>query len=192
MVAPDGSESPLKDIGMFQGTDLLVVPPMSVETPPEVPNAELDRLAEIIKKDSADLDSLLDKNKLRTMQMTNFADVLYNYVNQSVDRGTLDSLGRDFMSWLMNHPKISDRKKQKIAEYIKQNMKAFSSLWEVVRGIMKVKNSIISQLDSQGSSVKATTAGKPGGEGYVLAHPGGDIKLVNRAGFTAANRAAQR
>ena len=192
MVAPDGTESALKDIGMFQGNDLLVVPPMSVETPPEVPNAELDRLAQIIKKDSADIDSLLDKNKLRTMQLTNFADILYNYVNQSVDRGTLDNLGKDFMKWLMNHQKISERKKQKIAEYVKQNMNAFTSLWEVVQGIMNVKNSIISQLDNQGSSVKATTAGKPGGEGYVLAHPGGDMKLVNRAGFTAANRAAQR
>ena len=31
-----------------------------------------------------------------------------------------------------------------------------------------------------------------GGEGYVLAHPTGDIKFVNRAGFSAANRAVQR
>ena len=192
MVDIDGSESPLKDIGMFEGNDLLVVPPMSVETPPEVPNAEVERLAKIIKKDSADLDSLLDKGKLQSMKLSNFSDILYNYVNQSVDRGTLDSLGRDFMSWLMNHEKISGVKKEKIAQYIKQNMKAFQSLWEVVSGIMKVKNNIISQLDSQASSVKATTAGKPGGEGYVLAHPGGDMKLVNRAGFTAANRAVQR
>ena len=192
MVDIDGSESPLKDIGMFEGNDLLVVPPMSVETPPEVPNAEVERLAKIIKKDSADLDSLLDKGKLKSMKLSNFSDILYNYVNQSVDRGTLDSLGRDFMSWLMNHEKISGVKKEKIAQYIKQNMKAFQSLWEVVSGIMKVKNNIISQLDSQASSVKATTAGKPGGEGYVLAHPGGDMKLVNRAGFTAANRAVQR
>ena len=192
MVDIDGSESPLKDIGMFEGNDLLVVPPMSVETPPEVPNAEVERLAKIIKNDSADLDSLLDKGKLQSMKLSNFSDILYNYVNQSVDRGTLDSLGRDFMSWLMNHEKISGVKKEKIAQYIKQNMKAFQSLWEVVSGIMKVKNNIISQLDSQASSVKATTAGKPGGEGYVLAHPGGDMKLVNRAGFTAANRAVQR
>ena len=148
--------------------------------------------AKIIKKDSADIDSLLDVGKLTSMKMKNFPDILYNYVNQSVDRGTLDSLGRDFMSWLMNHDKISSVKKEKTAQYIKQNMKAFQSLWEVVSGIMKVKNNIISQLDSQASSVKASTAGKPGGEGYVLAHPGGDMKLVNRAGFTAANRAVQR
>ena len=126
------------------------------------------------------------------MKLSDFDNILYNYVNQSVDRGTLDKLGRDFMSWLMNHEKISAPKKDKIAKYVKQNMKAFSSLWEVVSGIMKVKNNIIKQLDSQGGSVKATTAGQPGGEGYVLAHPGGDMKLVNRAGFTAANRAGQR
>ena len=192
LVDADGSESPLKDIGMFLGNDLLVVPPMSVETPPEVPNDEIERLGQIIKNDSADLDSLLDKNKLREMKLTNFDDILYNYVNQRVDRGTLDSIGRDFMSWLMNHEKISQVKKDKIAQYIKQNMKAFKSLWDVVGGIMKVKNNIIAQLDNQKSSVKATTAGQPGGEGYVLAHPGGDMKLVNRAGFTAANRAVKR
>ena len=191
MVDIDGTESALKDLGMFQGNDLLVVPPMSVETPPEVPNEEVERLAQLIKKDSADIDSLLDKGKLQSMKLTNFSDILYNYVNQSVDRGTLDKLGRDFMSWLMDHDKISAVKKDKIAKYIKQNMNAFSSLWEVVGGIMKVKNNIIKQLDSKASSVKATTAGQPGGEGYVLAHPGGDMKLVNRAGFTAANRAAR-
>ena len=191
MVDIDGTESALKDLGMFQGNDLLVVPPMSVETPPEVPNEEVERLAQLIKKDSADIDSLLDKGKLQSMKLSNFSDILYNYVNQSVDRGTLDKLGRDFMSWLMDHDKISAVKKDKIAKYIKQNMNAFSSLWEVVGGIMKVKNNIIKQLDSQASSVKATTAGQPGGEGYVLAHPGGDMKLVNRAGFTAANRAAR-
>ena len=33
---------------------------------------------------------------------------------------------------------------------------------------------------------------KAGGEGFVLAHPEGAIKLVDRAGFTAANRAIER
>ena len=50
----------------------------------------------------------------------------------------------------------------------------------------------IADLDKTPNAVKAKTAGEEGGEGYVLAHPGGDIKLVNRAGFTAANRAVER
>jgi hypothetical protein len=47
-------------------------------------------------------------------------------------------------------------------------------------------------LDNQKGTVTATINGKPGGEGYVLQHPAGDIKLVNRSGFSAANRAVER
>ena len=71
-------------------------------------------------------------------------------------------------------------------------MNGWTSLFEVINGIMKVKNHIIADLDSRPGAVKSKTGGKEGGEGYVLAHPGGDIKLVNRAGFTAANRAVER
>ena len=135
------------------------------------------------------IDTLLNPDTLRNKKMTDFPKILYAYTNSKVDTG-LDNLGRDFVKWLATS-KVSQVKQQKIIEYIKQNMQAFSSLWEVVNGIMKVKDGIIKQLDSQGQ-IKARTAGKDGGEGYVLAHPGGDIKLVNRAGFSAANRAVQR
>ena len=57
---------------------------------------------------------------------------------------------------------------------------------------MKVKDNIIDQLEKQPADVKASIGNKPGGEGYVLAHPTGDIKFVNRDGFSAANRAVQR
>ena len=191
MVDPDGSEHPLKDLDIFQGNDLLVVPPVTIEQPAQVPNVELDRLEQIIKKDSADIDSLLDQNKLRQMQMTDFAKIIYKYMNSKVDTG-LDNLGRDFTKWLVAQKGISPKKQQKIIEYIKQNMNAWTSLFEVITGIMKAKDSIIADLDKNPNTVKAKTAGKEGGEGYVLAHPEGDIKLVNRAGFTAANRAVER
>ena len=116
--------------------------------------------------------------------------ILYKYTNSKVDTG-LDNLGRDFVKWLSTS-NVSRIKQQKIIDYIKQNMQAFSSLWEVVNGIMDVKNDIIKQLDSQGEIKAKLRTGDDGGEGYVLAHPGGDIKLVNRAGFSAANRAVQR
>ncbi len=191
MVAPDGSESPLKDLGIFQGNNLLVVPPVSVETPPEVENAEIERLADLIKKDSADIDSLLDESKLTQMKMKDFPKIIYRYMNSKVDTG-LDNLGKDFVKWLTSSNVVSRVKQQKIIDYIKQNMNGWTSLFEVIEGIMKVKNSIISQLDKNSGTVKARTAGQDGGEGYVLAHPAGDIKLVNRAGFSAANRAVER
>ena len=191
MVDPDGSEHPLKDLEIFEGDQLLVVPPVTIEQPAQVPNEELDRLAQIIKKDSADLDSLLDVNKLAQMKMKNFPDIIYKYMNSKVDTG-LDNLGRDFTKWLNTRKDISGVKQQKIIEYIKQNMNAWTSLFEVITGIMKAKDSIIADLDKNPNAVKAKTDGKEGGEGYVLAHPEGDIKLVNRAVFTAANRAVER
>jgi len=191
MVEPDGSERPLKDLDIFQGNNLLVVPPVTIEQPAQVDNPEIDRLAQIIKKDSADIDSLLDINKLRQMQVTDFAKIIYKYMNSKVDTG-LDNLGRDFTKWLVAQKGISQKKQQKIIEYINQNMNAWTSLFEVIAGVMKVKDSIIADLDKNPNAVKAKTDGKEGGEGYVLAHPEGDIKLVNRAGFTAANRAVER
>ena len=112
-------------------------------------------------------------------------------MNSKVDTG-LDNLGRDFTKWLLSQKGISQVKQKKIIEYIKQNMNAWTSLFEVITGVMKVKDSIIADLDKNPNAVKAKTAGEEGGEGYVLAHPEGDIKLVNRAGFTAANRAVER
>jgi len=53
-------------------------------------------------------------------------------------------------------------------------------------------NEIINQFDNHDADVQASIGDDPGGEGYVIAHPKGDIKLVNRSGFTAANRAVQR
>ena len=65
-------------------------------------------------------------------------------------------------------------------------------MWTLVKEIQDVKDDIINQFDAQESNVKANIGDMPGGEGYVLSHDEGPIKLVNRAGFTAANRAAQR
>jgi hypothetical protein len=191
MVDPDGSESPLKDLDMFQGNSLLVVPPVTIEEPAQVPNEEISRLEQIIKKDAKDIDSLLDQNKLRQMKMTDFPKIIYKYMNSKVDTG-LDNLGRDFTKWLDTRKDISIGKKTKMIEYIKQNMNAWTSLFEVITGVMKAKDSIIADLDSRPGTVSSKTDGKEGGEGYVLAHPEGDIKLVNRAGFTAANRAVER
>ena len=191
MVDPDGGEHPLKDLEIFEGNQLLVVPPVTIEQPAQVPNEELARLEQIIKKDSADLDSLLDENKLRQMKMTDFPKIIYKYMNSKVDTG-LDNLGKDFVKWLSTRNDISRVKQQKIIDYIKQNMNTWTSLFEVITGIMKAKDSIIADLDKNPNAVKAKTDGKEGGEGYVLAHPEGDIKLVNRAVFTAANRAVER
>jgi hypothetical protein len=77
-------------------------------------------------------------------------------------------------------------------EYSKQNSSTIDSMFNAVKAINNLKNSIIAQLDSQDLGVKASIGDQPGGEGYVISDASGPIKLVNRGGFTAANRAVQR
>ena len=58
---------------------------------------------------------------------------------------------------------------------------------------MRIKDDVIRQFDSHNQTVKSSIPGHgEGGEGYVLAHPQGDVKLVPREYFTRANRAVQR
>jgi len=190
-VDASGSESALKE-NPLQGNSVLVFPPVYVQKAPQVDNAPIVRLAKIIQKDRADIDSLFDQNKLAQKGVTkNFNQLLYTYTNSKVDTG-LDNMGKDFMRWL-DTAKISQKMKTKVAEYVKENIKAFRSLWEVHTGIMRAKDEVIRNMDEQGDlPVKQYINGKPGGEGYVLAHPKGDVKFVNRAEFTAANRAVER
>lgn len=185
-----GNESPLKDYDIFQGIDVLVVPPVTAIEPVEVDSSELDRLEAVIKKDAAGIDELLNMQELRANQMSDFPKLLYTYLNSKVDTG-LTNLGSDFAKWLETS-KVSDRKKVKVLEYIKKHLNAFKTLWHAVTTIQQVKNKVIANLDQQDHGVKQSINGAPGGEGYVIDHPEGAMKAVNRAGFTAASRAARR
>lgn len=191
-VGPDGSESPLQDADIFQGNEVLVVPPVSVERPADVDNKALAALEQMIKKNASGIDQLLDPEALKQAKISDFATVLYTYMNSKVDTG-LENLGADFAQWLENRPQISDRKKSTILQYIKQHMNSFNALWQTVSMLMRVKDDIVRQFDSHDQTVKASIPGHgEGGEGYVLAHPEGDIKLVPREFFTRANRAVER
>lgn len=184
-----GNESPLQDGNVLNSGELLVVPPVTVEQPPKVDNQATAKLMSIVKTYGRDIDALLDDNVLREKKLSDFASTLYTYVNSKVDTG-LANIGADFQQWLSTS-KVSTAKQAKIIEHIAEHSTGWKALWTLVSGIMHVKNNVIAQLDKS-SSIKAKTAGQEGGEGYVIADPSGDIKLVNRSGFTAANRAVQR
>jgi hypothetical protein len=192
VIDKDGNEQPFKDFDIMEGNELLVIPPVTVSETPSVDESNIGKLEALISSNGSAIDSFLDKAKLKQMQVSDFPNILYTYINQKVDSG-LDNLGRDFLKWL-GDSKVSGNKQRKIQEYVSQNVKTFSAIWDTVNGIMSVKNNIIDQLNNQDADVKATINGQPGGEGYVLADPDGDMKLVNRGkgGFTAANRSIQR
>jgi len=199
-VDAQGNEGPLMDKDIFQGEEVLVVPPVSVERPADVDNEQVAQLEQLINRNAAGIDELLNVQELTQKQMKDFPQVLYAYTNSKVDTG-LQNLGADFAQWLEQRKQISDRKKGKILEYVNQHGPAFKALWDTVSALMRVKDDIIRQFDSHDQTVKQeigshgpvrSDAHGVGGEGYVLAHPEGDIKLVPREYFTKANRSVER
>lgn len=175
---------------LFKGNEVLVFPPISVAKAPKVDASLVNKLKQSIAKNSNAIDTLLDKAKLRELKMSDFSNILYTYTNSKVDSG-LENLGADFFTWLKTS-NISDVKQKRILEYVESNRQGWEAVWQVVNDIMSLKNDVIEQFDNQGSDIEQYIGDKKGGEGYVLAHPDGDIKFVNRAGFTAANRAVRR
>ena len=191
-VDSQGNELPLNvDIkNVITGTQILVVPPVHPQQGPEVNNEKINRLMTFINRYAADIDDLLNPGKLRENKISDLSKVFYSYVNNKVDTG-LENLGMDFLDWLKTS-NLSNAKKIRIPEYLSENRVGFEALWKVVKAIMILKNNVITQMDAQQLPVKQSINGEPGGEGYVIAHAGGDIKLVSRDFFSKANRAVQR
>jgi len=198
----EGNPSKLPDNinNFFQGEEVFVVPPVTVSKAPQVENNEITQLKSIVSKNAAAIDSMLNQNELVQKKMKSFPNVLYTYVNSKVDSG-LENLGADFMDWLQNRPQISGAAKKKIAEYIQEHSAGFKAIWDTVSAIMRVKNDIIKQFDQHDADVKSSIGSKgpakpethgDGGEGYVMTHPKGDIKLVSREYFSKANRSVER
>jgi hypothetical protein len=189
-VDPDGTETPLESADIFQGNEVLVVPPVTAEKPVEVHSKSIDILKQTVAKYGPKLDELLNVQELTTRKLKDLPGILYSYSNKKVDTG-FSNLGKDFFQWLETS-KVSKRKQENLKEYLSLHQDAFNALWVIYNTTVKVKDDVISQLDQQGIPVKQSIGDQEGGEGYVLAHPEGDIKLVPREFFTKANRALER
>lgn len=181
----DGEKSSV-DMGQFQGGQTFIMPPAMVTKSPGVDIPAVDELEDYLGKNAGVIDKLF--NVPAELKMADFGKILYAYINSSVKTGTLDNLGSDFMQWVDNS-KLSGPKKQRLGEYINSNIDGFNATFNFIKGIKKVKNQVIRALDSQKADIEAYTGGQRGGEGYVVDK---DVKLVNRAGFTAANMAKER
>jgi len=191
-VDEEGNESAVPKGINFQGTDVLIVPSVTVQKSAQIDDEDINQLKATVSKNAAAIDKLLNTADLAALKISDFAKVLYTYTNSKVDTG-LDNLGADFFDWMAGS-KLSAAKQKNIAAHVQANQAGFDALWQVVSGIMQIKDKIIDQFDAHDAPVKSNIPGhsETGGEGYVLAHPGGDVKLVPRQTFTRANRAVQR
>jgi len=195
-----GNQSPVPaDINM-QGQEVLIVPSVTVQSPANIEDEDINRLKAVVAQNAQLIDVFLNTQKLAQLKLTDLTKIYYNYLNSKVDT-SLDNLAGGFFTWLKSG-KVSIPKQQRIVEYVNENKQAFDAMWDIVTGIMKIKDKIIQQFDSHDADVTAhigdhgpvtdTAAHGDGGEGYVMTHPSGDIKLVSRGYFTKANRSITR
>jgi len=189
----DGKESGVKDAKQYKfnpAGGLMVFSPVFPKSGAKIDNKMMSAAKSAVSS-AKSADKLLDKSKLSQEKMTDYADMLYKFTNsKAASMNTLSS--KEFIKFLENEKTISDGKKAKMIEYSQQNQSDLEKIFNAVKAINDLKNSIIAQLDSQDTGVKASIGDESGGEGYVISDPSGPIKLVNRGGFTAANRAVQR
>jgi hypothetical protein len=154
---------------------------ISITKPPKVDLSKIESAKAFIAKNARSIDTILDDAKLAAMKMSDLKNTLYKFVNSQVTTRNFSNLDARFEKWLPGSG-VSAPKQAKIAELRQQQPGAFAAIFDTLEMIMQVKDAVIDDLDMS-SPVKQTIGGKPGGEGYIK----GDIKLVPRAKFTAAN-----
>ena len=181
----DGNKSNV-DMGQLKAGKTWIMPPVYVTKSPGVDLPEVDRLESYLKSNANAIDKLLAVPA--ELKMADFGNILYTYINNSVKAGNLDGLGTHFNQWV-DSSKLSGPKKERVVSWVEQNSDGFGAIFQFINGVMTTKNKIIKTLDSQPADIEASTNGQKGGEGYVV---GNDVKLVNRAGFTAANMNTER
>ena len=174
------------DMGQLRDGKTFIMPPVYVTQSPGVDLPEVDRLESYLKSNANAIDKLLAVPA--ELKIADFGNILYTYINNSVKAGNLDNLGKNFSEWV-DTSKLSEPKKERVVQWVQQNSDGFEAIFQFINGVMATKNKIIKTLDSQPADIEASTNGEKGGEGYVV---GNDVKLVNRAGFTAANMNTER
>jgi Family of unknown function (DUF6267) len=181
---PDESQQPINDFSKFNTTPGLVVQGAKyVETLPQVDLKKLAEIRQYVQASAKAIDAFVNDEQLAAQRMTNFkSDVLYRFNNQMAARGVLTDLAANFDKWLTTS-NVSQAMQQKIRQWISQHSQGFTATFTILENIRKVKDHIINQADNT-SDIEQHTGDQPGGEGYVMYHPAGNVKFVPRGRWT--------
>jgi len=183
---------PLDFEGMTPDPDILFFGKTFIEKPIGVDDVEVSEVINSVQQNSTAIDEFFNAEKLRKLALSNLPSLFYTYLNSKVDTG-LEDLGNDFIEWMDSKPKISNQKKKNVANYISENKKTYDAIWNIVSRTMKIKDEVITNIDTEGGLPFSQSLGdEEVGEGYVLSDEGNLIKLVDRSKFTKANRAVVR
>lgn len=171
----DGEERPAS-ANMLKSGRLFVLPPMTVSKNPDMDNTQIDKLRRKVKKYSSEIDGFLE---LRP-GLKDIRNILYTYTNHAVRNQTTNTLGDDFSEWLSTSS-VSAPKQQKINDLMTEYPSAIKVIFDTVKEIAKIKDSVIQHFDNEDGDIQSSIGDTRGGEGYVIA--GASTKLVPRTRF---------
>jgi hypothetical protein len=137
------------------------------------------QLKQLVRANGPAIDGLFNPAELRSAGITDLPQLCKRYINSRIDTN-YENLLPAFGAWLQKN--TTPRKFNNIVEYLqspRSNMDGITAAFTAFLGLHELKMGMLQQLDLQ----------QPGQEGWVLATPAGRAKLVNRFGFSAANRA---
>lgn len=188
--------------------DVIILPPkFATDVQADIPEEAIQNLYQYLSAHKSKIEKFVTPSaewnatfKNPAQGPTKWREVIYKYVNSQVDNPTgLENLGTNMAQWAEGDPILAGGKRREIAiNDIKNAGDNLTATFRLVRGIMRVKDEVVDQLENPTLSSIGIRAelpgGAPGGEGFVSDPSGGrqPLKFVKRGTFTAANRAKGR
>lgn len=174
------AEVPITNVHLNEVPGLLLIEPSVKDIKNvAVENRQIKQIKQLNSAHGKDIDLLFNPAELRRMQVTDLPQLCKKYINSRIN-SNFNNLLPDFGAWLEQN--VTARKYKNIVEYLqspRSNMDGISAAFTAFLGLHDLKMDLLNQLDRQ----------QPGQEGWVMATDAGRAKLVNRFGFSAANRA---
>jgi hypothetical protein len=163
----------------------------------DVPTITIDKktlaaATKLVEKNTPAVNSFIES--LAGMKSKTVLTLMSKFISQMIDENDVSSrIVPRFMEYLQVQLSAAAAKKllgeKQDGWLYQEGAKGLAALWEMWATITDLKLHVKQQVDKQvkNSTVHAEINGDPGHEGYVFG--GGDVKLVDRLGFTRALRA---
>lgn len=179
--SPGATPTPIRAADLLPSPGLLILDP-SLREPRTIrlKDSVVKDLQKIIAQHGAAIDRLFNPQELRNRRISDFPQLIKQYLNSRVRARDYSNLVSGFGTWVQQK---SPAKASRIFEWATENKQAVASVFQAFLDISSLKNDLVRQLDAQAQDVQASVDDEPGHEGYV----GQGMKFVDRMRFSAAN-----
>ena len=181
LAAPGAAPEAIRAADLTPVPSLLILDPSLREARDVKLKAQVVKDVErIIGQYGAAIDSLFSPQELRARKITDFPQLIKQYMNSRVRARDYSNLVGGFGEWVKQR---APAKAPRIFQWATENKQAVAAVFQAFLDISSLKNDLVRQLDTQAKDVQASVDDEPGHEGYV----GQGMKFVDRMRFSAAN-----